>query len=178
MTFDTTTILWIIAAVAAVVALVALFVWQGRNRSVKVFSSDGGTIDISVGALGSLIESTCLLVAVVSRARVQIIPHADKINLAVHLQVENHSHLRETLVAVQSYIRQTLENNLGMENLGQIDLRISHLQGDPVNQPLSLEGPVDGEPSEAFAETPYGITPSTDPSKQTGSPSKQPGSTT
>ena len=143
------------AAVLVVLILAAGLRYQGRSRSIRVFDASGGSVLISTQALEDLVTSTCLLVEEVRSAKARLIRNGEKVNVEVRLHLNNHANLKDTLVTVQSFIRESVQRNLGMRNLATIDLKVNQLSGPPVRDPLRLSGPVEIEPSEAFGDVPH-----------------------
>lgn len=148
--------IYLVLAAALVVFILALVLrYQGRSRSIRVFDASGGSVLISAEALEALVTSTCLLVEEVRSARARLVCNGEKVNVEVRLHLNNHANLKDTLITVQSFIRESVQRNLGMRNLATVDLKVSHLSGPPVRDPLRLDGPVEIEPSEAFGNGPH-----------------------
>lgn len=109
-----------------------------RAKRVVAYSTEGGKVIVNRSAIVELVQSACAQIESVSKPRVSIrirrgIPH-----FQVRLKLASGGRLREVETSLQQHLREALTQNLGIEQLGNIDViatgfrskRISKLSED------------------------------------------------
>ena len=93
-----------------------------RAKRVIAYATEGGKVIVSRSAIVELVQSACAQIESVSKPRVSIrirrgIPH-----FQVRLKLSSGGRLREIESSLQQQLREALTQNLGIENLGNIDV--------------------------------------------------------
>ncbi len=182
------------------IALGLLLLWLlyriRPRRKIKAFKGDTGPVEISKHALLDLVRSACEQLPEVRKPGIRIRARR-KLHLFVRIRVDGSARLRDTASFLQNHIKDALENNLGVENLGTIEVMVTGIRtaapkkfdlnqrGDkatetpnPAETPKTRETPKPVETPEATPAAPAPATSGTAPRKTplptTGRPPEAP----
>jgi len=121
--------------VAAIGLLVIYFLFRIRPPSkIRAFRGDTGYVMVSRHALLELVYSACEQLPEVRKPSVRI-RSKRKLHLQVRIQVDGSARLRDTSSFLQTHLKDALENNLGMERLGTIEVVVTGIRTTPKNRP-------------------------------------------
>ena len=120
----------------AAVGLLALYLlWRLRPPSkIRAFRGDTGYVMVSRHALLELVYSACEQLPEVRKPSVRI-RSKRKLHLQVRIQVDGSSRLRDTSSYLQTHLKDALENNMGIERLGSIEVVVTGIRTSPKNRP-------------------------------------------
>lgn len=117
--------------IISLAALGILFLWLlyrlRPRRKIKAFKGDTGPVEISRHALLELVRSACEQLPEVRKPSIRIRPRR-KLHLAIRIRVDGSARLRDTASFLQNHIKDALENNLGVENLGKIEVMVTGIR--------------------------------------------------
>jgi len=149
-----------VAAVALGLLLLWLLYRLRPRRKIKAFRGDTGPVEISRHALLDLVRSACEQLPEVRKPSIRIRARR-KLNLSVRIRVDGSARLRDTASFLQNTIKDTLENNLGVEKLGKIQVMVTGMRMAATPKTVDLN-PRSGKtteeerpkPAETAADTP------------------------
>jgi len=119
---------YLFLGIAALGLLILWLLYRIRpRRKIKAFKGDTGAVEISKHALLELVRSACEQMPEVRKPSIRIRPRR-KLNLAVRIRVDGSARLRDTASFLQNHIKDALENNLGVENLGKIEVMVTGIR--------------------------------------------------
>lgn len=109
---------------AAVVALAfLLFVLIRRQpKHIKAYSTENGEVIVSRSAIVELVQTSCEQIKEVSRPQVRMHVKGGKTQFEVRLKLASGGQLRSIEQMLQAHLRKALTENLGIENLGRINI--------------------------------------------------------
>lgn len=107
--------------IAGILLLMRLFCGC-RAKRVIAYSTESGKVIVNRSAIVELVQSACAQIESVSKPRVSIrirrgIPH-----FQVRLKLASGGRLRDVESSLQEHLREALTLNLGIEQLGNIDV--------------------------------------------------------
>lgn len=114
---------YLYATVAALVLAVVLFLLMRRQpKHVKAYATDNGEVMVSRAAIVELVQTSCEQIKEVSKPQVRMRVKGGQKHFEVRLKLASGGHLRSIEAMLQTHLRKALSENLGIENLGQINI--------------------------------------------------------
>jgi len=123
--------LWI--AATALLILYLLFRLRPPSK-IRAFRGETGYVMVSRHALLELVYSACEQLPEVRKPSVRI-RSKRKLHLQVRIQVDGSARLRDTSAFLQTHLKDALENNMGIERLGSIEVVVTGIRSTPKNRP-------------------------------------------
>jgi uncharacterized alkaline shock family protein YloU len=114
----------IIGGVALGLILLLLLKRLCPTRQIRAFTGETGYVEISRSALLEMVHSACEQLPEVRKPSIKIKAHR-KLNISVRIRLDSSAHLRDTASFLQSHLKDALETNLGIENLGKIQILVT-----------------------------------------------------
>lgn len=112
-------------------ALALLILWLlyrlRPRRRIRAFKGETGYVEISRHALLELVHSACEQMPEVRKPSIKIRARR-KLNLSVRIRVDGTAMLRDTAAHLQTHLKDSLENNLGVERLGKIEILVTGIR--------------------------------------------------
>ena len=122
-------VFWYAVGVSALVLafmLVAILV-RRRNRPVRLHSTTHGTVQISRSALIDGIQAVCIKQGLQRRPSVKLFIKRGKLHLALDVRLHDQPSLETLTVRIQDAIEALLRDQLGLTELGSININITRL---------------------------------------------------
>ena len=121
--------------IAAIIFYIIYKIFQiRRNKILRVYTNNRGLVYIKKSALKSLIKKVCRTVVVQSDARVKICTCWRKIYVKV--VISSPHDVQPTSIQLQQEIHRVLQEEVGLKNLGRIDVVVNHIYGQVKAEPL------------------------------------------
>jgi len=117
----------ILAAIAGALILLLIIKRSLPRRRIRAFKGETGYVEISRHALLELVHSACEQMPEVRKPSIKIRAKR-KLNLSVRIRVDGSVHLRDTASFLQNHLKDSLENNLGVEKLGRIEVLVTGIR--------------------------------------------------
>ncbi len=155
----------IIGAIALGLLVLLVFLRLRPTRRIRAFKGETGYVEISRHALLELVHSACEQMPEVRKPAIKIRARR-KLNLSVRIRVDGSTNLRDTASYLQTHLKDSLENNLGIENLGQIEIIVSGIRSgnSPKVQPSGID--LNQRPSSSSSPTGKYASPPSPPSQR------------
>jgi len=118
---------WTIAAIALGLLILLLLYRIRPRRRIRAFKGETGYVEISRHALLELVHSACEQMPEVRKPTIKIKPRR-RLNLSVRIRVDGTVQLRDTAAFLQTHLKDALENNLGVEKLGKIEILVTGIR--------------------------------------------------
>lgn len=112
----------------AIAIIILLLIWRSirrRRRVIKLSTHEEGKVFVMHTALIDLIENTCNDVAPNSKPQVRLYEKNGKLNLKIKIRVFSDQHIERTTSIIQKQVSHTLQDTLGLENIGIINILIA-----------------------------------------------------
>lgn len=135
-----------LAALALLVLLWALVRRQPKN--VVAYSTESGRVMVSRQAIVELVQSSCEQLQDVSKPKVKISVRGRSTHFEIRLKLLSGGSLRHIEQTLQTHLRHTLTENLGIENLGRINILATGFKSGKIESNRSKENalPPEAEP--------------------------------
>lgn len=114
----------VLGAIALGLLLLLLLLRLRPPSRIKAFKGETGYVEISRHALLDLVHSACEQLPEVRKPSIKVRARR-KLDLSVRIRVDGSAHLRDTASYLQSHLKDALENNLGVERLGKIQILVT-----------------------------------------------------
>ena len=111
-----------VAGVALVLALILLLLRRRQPRSVVAYSTENGRVLVSRSAIVELVRTSCEQLNDVTKPRVIIRTKGKFTHFDVRVQLMSGARLKVVEQTLQKHLRHALTENLGIENLGKINI--------------------------------------------------------
>lgn len=143
---------YLLAALALAVVLVLL-----RRRQpghVKAYSTDNGAVLVCRTAIVELVQSSCEQIKEVSKPRVQMRLKGGQTHFEVRLKLAPGGQLRLIESMLQAHLRRALTENLGIENLGRINIVATGFKSGRIEASSSITKKTAESPAESAGADP------------------------
>ncbi|HCJ12523.1 MAG: hypothetical protein A2Y14_04575 [Verrucomicrobia bacterium GWF2_51_19] len=108
--------------IGAVIALWLLIRMCRRFRPIDILQTDTGRVSVSKRALLGVISNACMRVGSTYRPSVSVKEHRGNLHILVKIVLRAGEQLSSLSVRIQNAILIGLRENLGIENVGRIDV--------------------------------------------------------
>ena len=112
------------------VVLVVIFLKLGKSN-LLVFNNEDGKVEISKTAIQEIIQRTCEQFVEVGRARGDIRKIKGNINIKVRLKLRVKTRLQDISNELQKQITRAIRDDLGIENLGEVNVIVEGFLAEP-----------------------------------------------
>ncbi|KAF0094200.1 MAG: hypothetical protein E1N59_2091 [Puniceicoccaceae bacterium 5H] len=119
------------ALIVAVILLIILVKWRRSHRPIVPFRAQGGRVEIAPRTLRNLIDHAVMGVPGVEKLRSKFGTKKRKLYVHVYLDLMATAKLPEVEAELKHRIREALRNQFGLENIGEIDVTVRKIVGDP-----------------------------------------------
>lgn len=107
---------------AAVLFLFMILLLRRQPKSVMAYATDSGRVMVSRAAIVELVQTSCAQLGEVSKPSVKIKVKGSTIHFEVRIKLASGGQLRSIEQTLQTHLRNALTENLGIEDLGRIDI--------------------------------------------------------
>lgn len=111
-----------IGAATLALAFVLILLVRRQPKNVVAYSTSNGQVMVSRSAIVELVQTSCVQIGEVSKPQVRMQVKGSKTNFEVRLKLASGARLRAIEEILQSHLRKALTENLGIDNLGRIDI--------------------------------------------------------
>lgn len=120
---------YFIGLIAFLLLLVVLKIWK-REGLLSISGSKLGRMRISKHALKTVIAGVCSGFEAIVSVRTKLRIKRNKLSLCLKLKLGRYINLSELTEELQSKLYEVLGSDLGLENIGKIDIFIADFSGD------------------------------------------------
>lgn len=106
-----------------------------KRPRLIAYKTEKGMVQVNRGAISDLVHFICKQDSHISQLKTKIIPKRKLLNIQIRLRIENGSHLKSIEESLQSEIRESLHQSLGIENIGFIDIIATGIKDTKKIQP-------------------------------------------
>ncbi len=117
---------------ATLLLLFGLYFFAFKRRQPKeilAFENQAGQVTVARQAITDLVKRVCLGNESIGKCVIRIRMRRNSLNIVVRIQLLAGSHLNDVTSALQEGISRTLRDNLGLENLGDINIVVTGFMG-------------------------------------------------
>lgn len=110
------------AAVALALALFLILLVRRQPKKIVAYRTENGRVTVSRSAIVELVRTSCEQLNDVAKPGVRINVKGKYTHFDVRIQLTSGARLKDIEETLQSHLRQALTENLGIENLGKINI--------------------------------------------------------
>jgi len=114
-----------ICGAALVLAFLFLLLRRRQPSSVVAFTSEGGRVMVTRSAITELVHTSCNQLRDVAKPSIRIRVKRGQTNLEVRLKLASGGRLTEVAATLKEHLKAALQQNLGIDNLGSIDITVT-----------------------------------------------------
>lgn len=130
------------AGASGLLLLACIRILCKRPKNVLAYETDNGRVMVSLHAITELVETSCEQLRDVYKIRVFIDITAGTIHFQVRIKLLSGACLRSIEETLQNHLRKTLRENLGIENLGRIDIIATGIKSGRIDSSLPAKSGV------------------------------------
>ncbi|WP_269526931.1 hypothetical protein [Coraliomargarita parva] len=127
----------VIALVLFVLLLLSFLVRKLKPKSVVAYTTDSGRVLVSQSAIVELVQTSCAQVEAIAKPSVKIRTQRNKTHLQIGFKLTSGGRMREIEQLLKSHLTRTLTENLGIENLGTIEIKATGFKGGKIQSPVA-----------------------------------------
>lgn len=105
-----------------ILLLIVIFFIRRQPKNVTAYRTDNGNVTVSRSAIVELVQTSCQQLQDVSKPQVKVKVKGQTSHFEVKIKLMSGGTLRTIEQTLQSHLRQALTKNLGIENVGQINI--------------------------------------------------------
>lgn len=129
--------LYIAAAILVLASLLVLLL-RRKPSNVKAYSTENGEVMVSRTAIVELVQTSCEQIKEVSKPQVRMRVKGKQTHFEVRLKLASGGQLRSIEEMLQAHLRKALAENLGIENLGRINIVATGFKSGRVESSSSI----------------------------------------
>ena len=141
---------------ALLLLLILLFLLRKRQpKSIVAYKTENGSVTVSRSAVIELVRAACEQVGQVSRPKLKVFTSKGLTNFKIQIQLASGGRLKDIEQTLQSHLRERLSQNLGIENLGTINIIVTSFKsnkGHTVSNVSSAANATPKQPEEPSVE--------------------------
>lgn len=156
-------------SIGAAIALFFLLLILRRRQPKRVvaYVTENGRVMVSRSAIIELVQTSCQQLNAVSKPQIRIKSKGKVTHFEVRMKLTAGGSLRKIESTLQSHLRRSLTENLGIENLGRIDITATGFKSGKISElPPQAQLPMDAPEFTEQADVEY-------PSEEENAPKKQ-----
>lgn len=150
-----------IGGAALALAFILILLVRRQPKNVVAYSTENGQVMVSRSAIVELVQTSCEQLKEVSKPQVRINAKGSKTHFEVRLKLASGGKLRTIEETLQAHLRRALSENLGIEDLGRINIVATGVKSGQVEPSSSIskkqaeaEAEIEEPSVEDFAEDP------------------------
>ncbi|MEO0510100.1 MAG: alkaline shock response membrane anchor protein AmaP [Verrucomicrobiota bacterium] len=128
-----------IGSVVLVLALLLFLLVRRQPKNVMAYSTANGQVMVGRSAIIELVQTSCEQISEVSKPQVSVNAKSNKTHFEVRLKLASGAHLRSIEETLQAHLRKALSENLGIENLGRINIVATGFKSGRIEQSSALK---------------------------------------
>jgi hypothetical protein len=126
--------------------LYAIRRYRTSCKGIVPFKGQGGTVEVAPKTLRGLLQNAANSVEGVEKAHCRHFVKGRRLGIKVSLHLSAQSRLKDVELRVKRRIRDTLQDQFGMENVEPIHIRVTRIIGDPLPTTPSTDFDEEPEP--------------------------------
>lgn len=126
-----------IGASVLVLLFIVILLLRRQPSNVLAYTTENGRVMVSRSAIVELVQTSCEQLEDVSKPQVNIEVKGGNTHFEVRLKLASGGRLRAIEETLQTHLRQALTENLGIENLGRINIVATGFKSGRVDQTKS-----------------------------------------
>ncbi len=121
-----------------ILLLWAILLVRRQPKSVMAYATDSGRVMVSRAAIIELVQTSCSQLKEVSKPSVKIKVKGSTVHFEVRIKLASGGQLRSIEQTLQTHLRNALTDNLGIEDLGRIDIIATGFKSGKIDRSSSV----------------------------------------
>lgn len=135
-----------IGGATLILVFVLVLLMRRQPKNVVAYSTDNGRVMVSRSAIVELVQTSCAQLQDVSKPQVRIHTKGSTTHFEICIKLLSGGRLRTIEETLQKHMRKALTENLGIENLGRINIvatgfKSGRIDSNIKTKPESVEQP-------------------------------------
>ena len=115
--------------------LFILLLLRRQPKQIVAYKTENGNVTISRLAIVELVRTSSQQIDGINKPVIKIYTRGKHVHLTIYIKFSGDGRLREIEKTLQEYLRQNLSENLGVENLGNINIVITSFKSKKIASP-------------------------------------------
>jgi uncharacterized alkaline shock family protein YloU len=116
---------WQLAIVVVVLFMLVVLLRRRQPTSVPAFETESGTVRIARSAIVELVRTACEQIRGVRNPRIRLKLHKDSLDVVIRIKLASDCQLATFSKTLQDHLKRSLQENLGIRNLRQVNLIVT-----------------------------------------------------
>jgi uncharacterized alkaline shock family protein YloU len=116
---------WQLAAVVVVLIVLVVLLRRRQPSSVPAFETESGSVRIARSAIVELVRTACEQIRGVRSPRIRLKLHKDALDVVIRIKLASDCQLAAFSKTLQDHLKRSLQENLGIRNLRQVNLIVT-----------------------------------------------------
>ena len=121
-----------------------------RPKNIVAYKTENGDVVINYSAVVELVRTTCKQISQVNKPKLKVFRKGGLTHFTIRIQLTSGGHLKDVEETLQNHLRESLSKNLGIENLGTINIIVTSFRSSKI-RPSNSESVI--KPQAALTQT-------------------------
>ncbi len=123
--------------------LAILFLLLKRQpKDIVAYKTENGDVIISRSAIVELVRTSCQQISQISKPKLKVFTRRGLTHFTIRIQLTSGGRLKDVENTLQSHLRESLSQNLGIEKLGTVNIIVTGFKSSKI-RPVSVESTPD-----------------------------------
>lgn len=118
--------------------VILILIRKRQPKNVVAYKTENGNVIISRSAVVELVRTTCEQISQINKPKLKVFTKRGQTHFTVCIQLMSGSSLKDVEETLQNHLRESLSKNLGIENLGTINIVVTSFKSSKV-RPFNSE---------------------------------------
>lgn len=133
-----------------VLGLLLLILLRRQPKHLIAYKTENGNVTVNRFAIVELVRTSCEQFKEIAKPSVKIRTRGKRAHLTIYIKFAGGSSLREIDSTLQNHLRQNLSENLGIENLGNINIVVTGFKSKKIAANMNILGKAEASPQASF----------------------------
>lgn len=143
-----------IAGAALILALALVLLIRRQPKNVVAYTTENGRVMVSRSAIVELVQTSCEQLQDVSKPQVRIHAKGSTTHFEIRIKLLSGGRLRSIEETLQTHLRKALTENLGIENLGRINIVATGFKSGRIDSNIQAKAETVTQADTTTAESP------------------------
>lgn len=134
--------LYILGAVLLLLVILILFRRRQPNKIVA-YKTEKGDVIINRSAVVELVRTSCKQISQINKPKLKVFVRKGLTHCTISIQLTSGGRLKDVEETLQNHLRESLSKNLGIENLGDINVIVTSFKSGKVRPTAGTSTAID-----------------------------------
>lgn len=112
--------------------VVLILIRKRQPKNIVAYKTENGNVIINRSAVVELVRTTCEQISQINKPKLKVFTKRGRTHFTVCIQLTNGSSLKDVEETLQNHLRESLSKNLGIENLGTINIVVTSFRSSKI----------------------------------------------